>query len=113
MGYAFITENRPIFAVRVMRRMLLVHQSGFQAWPRELPSQRVLEDQRQTVLLKLAWDESGEVCGYRKLRDDLCNTGEDISPNWAWRLARLAGIRAFLVVRANLTTSRKLALLKA
>ena len=30
----------------------------------------------------------------RKLHDDLCDLGEDISPNRAWRLARLAGISA-------------------
>ena len=41
-----------------------------------------------------AWDDSGKVYGYRKLHDDLCDLGEDISPNRAWRLARLAGIRA-------------------
>jgi putative transposase len=53
-----------------------------------------LEDRRQTKLIKAAWKESGEVYGYRKLHDDLCDLGEDISPNRAWRLARLAGIRA-------------------
>jgi putative transposase len=92
--YAFIAENRLIFAVRAMCRMLLVHPSGFYAWLREPLSPRALEDQRQTVLLKQAWDDSGEVYGYRKLHDDLCDMGEDISPNRAWRLARLAGIRA-------------------
>jgi putative transposase len=92
--YAFIAENRLIFAVRAMCRMLLVHPSGFYAWLREPLSPRALEDQRQTVLLKQAWDDSGEVYGYRKLHDDLCDLGEDISPNRAWRLARLAGIRA-------------------
>jgi putative transposase len=92
--YAFIAENRLIFAVRAMCRMLLVHPSGFYAWLRDPLSQRALEDQRQTVLLKPAWDDSGEVYGYRKLHDDLCDMGEDISPNRAWRLARLAGIRA-------------------
>lgn len=92
--YAFIAENRLIFAVRAMCRMLLVHPGGFYAWLREPFSQRALEDQRQTVLLKQAWDDSGEVYGYRKLHDDLCDMGEDISPNRAWRLARLAGIRA-------------------
>ena len=94
MRYAFIAENRLIFAVRAMCRMLLVHPSGFYAWLREPFCQRALEDQRQTVLLKQAWDDSGEVYGYRKLHDDLCDLGEDISPNRAWRLARLAGIRA-------------------
>ena len=74
--------------------MLQVHPSGFYAWLREPLSQRALEDQRQTALLKQAWDDSGEVYGYRKLHDDLCDLGEDISPNRAWRLARLAGIRA-------------------
>ena len=56
-------------------------------------SQRVLEDQRQTVQFKKAWDDSGEVYGY-PLHDFLCDMGEDISPNRAWRLARLAGITA-------------------
>lgn len=89
MRYAFIAENRLIFAVRAMCRMLAVHPSGFYAWLREPFCQRALEDQRQTVLLKQAWDDSGEVYGYRKLHDDLCDLGEDISPNRAWRLARL------------------------
>ena len=60
-----------------MCRMLLVHPSGFYAWLREPFSQRALEDQRQTMLLKQAWDDSGEVYGYRKLHDDLCDLGED------------------------------------
>jgi putative transposase len=37
------------------------------------------------------WDTA---YGYRKLHDVLCDFGEDISPNRAWRLARLAGIKA-------------------
>ena len=52
-----------------MCRMLLVHPSGFYAWLREPLSQRALEDQRQTKLIKKAWEESGEVYGYRQLRD--------------------------------------------
>jgi hypothetical protein len=34
--------------------MLLVHPSGFYAWLRETLSQRALEDQRQTKLIKTA-----------------------------------------------------------
>lgn len=94
MKYAFIAENRLVFAVRAMCRMLAVHPSGFYAWLREPFCQRALEDQRQTKLLETAWDDSGKVYGYRKLHDDLCDLGEDISPNRVWRLARLAGIRA-------------------
>ena len=83
MRYAFIAEHRLVFAVRAMCRMLLVHPSGFYAWLREPLSPRALEDQRQTKLIKTAWEESGEVYGYRKLHDDLCDLGEDISPNRA------------------------------
>ena len=83
MKYAFIAEHRLVFAVRAMCRMLVVHPSGFCAWLREPFCQLALEDQRQTALLKQAWDDSGEVYGYRKLHDDLCDLGEDISPNRA------------------------------
>ena len=77
MRYAFIAENRLIFVVRAMCRMLLVHPSVLYAWLREPFFQRALEDQRQTKLIKTAWEESGEVYGYRKLHDDLCDLGED------------------------------------
>ena len=50
------------------------------AWLHEPLSQRALEDQRHTVLLKQAWDDSGEVYGYRKLHDDLCDLGA--WPGW-------------------------------
>ena len=83
-----------MFAFRAMCRMLVVHPSGFYAWLREPLSQRALKDQRQPKLIKTAWEENGEVYGYRKLHDDLYDLGEDISPNRAWRLARLAGKRA-------------------
>ena len=61
MRYAFIAKNRLIFAVRAMFRMLMVHPSGFDAWLSEPLSQRALEGQRQTMLVKTAWEESGEV----------------------------------------------------
>ncbi|BAQ70588.1 integrase catalytic region [Rhodovulum sulfidophilum] len=52
MRYAFIAENRLIFAVRAMCRMLLVHPSGFYAWQREPLSQRALEDKGVVAQLK-------------------------------------------------------------
>ena len=101
MKYAFIAENQLFVAVRTMCRMRLVPPSGFHAWLREPLSQRAPEDQRQTKLIKAAWEESGEVYGYRKLHDDLCDLGEDITPNRAWRLARLAGIKPRLVIKRS------------
>jgi len=77
-----------------MCRCLRLHPSGFYAWLKSPLSLRALEDQRQTDLLKTAWEESGNIYGYRKLHDDLCDQGETCCPNRVARLARLAGISA-------------------
>jgi putative transposase len=92
--YAFIKVHRPQFAVRAMCRMLCVHPSGFYAWLKNPLSKRAVEDQRQTALLREAWQDSGKVYGYRKLHDDLRDQGETCCPNRVARLAKLAGIRA-------------------
>jgi putative transposase len=92
--YAFIAEHRPLFSVRAMCRCLRLHPSGFYAWVKNPLSLRAHEDARQTKLLKVAWKESGNIYGYRKLHDDLCDLGETCCPNRIARLAKLAGIHA-------------------
>ena len=77
-----------------MCRLLRIHPSGFYAWLRTPLSKRACEDERQTDLLRKAWEESGKVYGYRKLHDDLLDHGETSYPNWAARLTRIAGIKA-------------------
>lgn len=94
MKYAFIEAHRTIFFVRSMCRILRVHPSGFYAWMKQPFCHRAMEDKRQTSLIKAAWEESGKVYGYRKLHDDLCDQGENVSPNRIARLSKLAGIRA-------------------
>lgn len=89
-----MAEHRPIFSVRAMCRCLRLHPSGFYAWVKNPLSHRAQEDERQTKLLKEAWKESGNIYGYRKLHDDLCDLGETCCPNRVARLARLAGIHA-------------------
>ena len=73
--------------------MLDVHPSGFYAWVKEPLSHRALEDERQTKLVKDAWNDSGKIYGYRKIYDDLVDMGESVSENRVARLARLAGIQ--------------------
>jgi len=57
-------------------------------------AQEPCEPARQTELIRQAWNDSGRVYGYRKLRDDLLDHGETCCPNRVARLTRLAGIRA-------------------
>ncbi|MBR2573673.1 MAG: transposase [Loktanella sp.] len=72
----------------------MVHVSGFYAWLKEPLSQRAQDDERQTELIRQAWEDSGKVYGYRKLTDDLRDQGERVSQNRVARLASLAGISA-------------------
>jgi putative transposase len=94
MRYAFINGHHQQFSVRRMCSMLSVHPSGFYAWFKRPFSKRALEDKRQAVLLKKAWEDSGKVYGYRKLHDDLQDQGETCCPNRVARLTRMAGIKA-------------------
>lgn len=75
-----------------MCRVLMVHFSGFYAWPKELLTARALEDARQTELIHQARKDSGKVYGLRKQTDDLRDAGEACSENRVARLANLAGI---------------------
>lgn len=114
MKYAFIEAHWPLFSIRAMCRVLLVHPSGFYAWLKNPLSKSAVEDQRQTMLVKEAWEESGEVYGYRKLHDDLCDQGEVCSLNRVARLARLAGIKArsaINVAPASMVASHRLLLI--
>jgi hypothetical protein len=88
MKYAFIRAHQTEFGVRAMCRVLRVHFSGFYAWLKEALIRRAQDDERQTELIRQAWFESGKVCGYRKLADDLRDLGAQVSEN---RVARLAG----------------------
>ena len=74
--------------------MLRVHFSGFYAWLKYPLSHRAQERERQTGLIRRASSDSGKVYGYRKLADDLCDQGEQISVNCAARLSSLVGIAA-------------------
>ena len=94
MKYAYIDQHRGQHPIRTLCKMLSVHPSGFYAWLNKPLSKRALEDARQTVLAKDAWEDSGKIYGYRKVYDDLIDLGECISENRVWRLMRLAGLQA-------------------
>ncbi len=65
MKYAFIRDHCAEFSIRAMCRILKVHFSGFYSWLKKPLSKRAVEDERQTDLIKDAWEESGKVYGYR------------------------------------------------
>ena len=57
MVTGFIKENRPMFSVRSVCRVLRVHVSRFYAWLKEPLSLRPQADLRQTDLIRQAWTD--------------------------------------------------------
>jgi putative transposase len=93
MRYAFVKGHHQQFNVHRMCSMLTVHPNAFYAWLKRPFSKRSVEDERQTALLKEAWEDGGKVYGYRKLHDDLQDQGESCCPNRVARLTRMARIK--------------------
>lgn len=84
-----------------MCRCLRIQPSGFYAWQNSPFSQSARDDAWQTELIRQAWNGSGQVNGYRKLRDDLVDQGETCHPNRVARLTKLAGIKAQICYERN------------
>lgn len=94
MKYAFVEAHRARWPVRRLCSLLDVHPSGFYAWKRQPKSDRTIEDDRLTGLIKQFWLESGAVYGYRKIHTDLRSCGEQCGPNRVHRLMKQTGLRA-------------------
>ena len=80
--------------MRRMCRVMNVHPSGYYAWRTSPTSARQREDSRLLGLIKQFWLESGGVYGYRKVTDDMRDTGERCSRHRVYRLMRTEGLRS-------------------
>ena len=94
MKYAFVRDHASEFRIQAMCRVLRIHRSGYYAWLKAPESAREKDDRRIVGLMKQVWLESGCVYGYRKVRDDLIELGEQLGKERAARLMRREGLRA-------------------
>jgi len=92
--YAFIRDHETQHAVRRMCAVMQVHPGGYYAWKAQPVSARAMQDQRITACIKLCWQDSGRVYGYRKISRDLCEMGQACGKHRVARLMRLAGLRS-------------------
>lgn len=67
--------------MRAICRCLAVQTIGYYAWQKSPLCQRARDDARQTDLIRIAWNDSGKVYGYRKLHDGLVDHGETCCPS--------------------------------
>lgn len=73
-------RNQPGLTVVKMCELLEVSQSGFYDWKNRTPSETAKRRKRMERLVQLAFDESDETYGYRRLHAELERWGEKCCP---------------------------------
>ncbi|MFX2698513.1 hypothetical protein [Enterobacter bugandensis] len=76
MKYAFIRENAVNWPVRVQARLLGIHPSGYYAWLKQPDIAPAPGEHRLYVQVRQLWLDSGKEYGYRRIYEDLRDSGE-------------------------------------
>ena len=109
MKYAFIREQRNIFSVATMCRMLKLHRSGFYAWLEKPLSDRAVEDSRLLKLIKQFYIASGATYGSPWIHRDLRDAGERCSVHRVARIMRENKLKAQIGYKRRYMKGGKLA----
>ncbi len=94
MRYGFIAKHRAQWPVRVMCRVLQVSASGFYEWDGRAPSQRSVDNDKLTGLIRQSFSASDGTYGSRRVWCDLREWGHCVSLNRVARLMAVAGLVA-------------------
>jgi transposase InsO family protein len=94
MKFRFIAAEKARYPVRVLWHCLRVSRSGFYAWARRGPSERVRQDARLIAQLRLVHADSRQTYGRPRLCRALHARGIAGSGKRVARLMRVAGLRA-------------------
>jgi putative transposase len=92
--YGFIAEHRAQWPVRAMCRVLQVSASGFYEWDGRSPSQRSVDNEKLTGLIRQSFAASDRTYGSRRVWEDLREWGHCVSVNRVARLMSVAGLVA-------------------
>jgi transposase InsO family protein len=91
--YRFMLAEKANFEVTFMCRMLALARSGFYAWLKATPSQKVLEERALVVHLHEAFRQSGATYGSPRLYRELRARGHQVGRHRVARLMRREGLR--------------------
>lgn len=94
MKYGFIAKHRAQWPIRAMCRVLQVSASGFYEWDGRSPSQRSVDNDKLTGLIRQSFAASDRTYGSRRVWEDLREWGHDVSVNRVARLMSAAGLLA-------------------
>jgi putative transposase len=102
--FAFIEEEKAMFPVAMMCRVLEVSRAGFYAWRTRPEAIRVGEDQRLAVEIAAIHAESHRRYGSPRVHAELRERGRGTSRKRVARLMRIQGLRARHKRRFRTTT---------
>ena len=94
MRYGFIAKHRAQWPIRVMCRVLQVSASGFYEWDGRSPSQRSVDNEKLTGLIRQSFAASDRTYGSRRVWQDVREWGHCVSVNRVARLMAAAGLVA-------------------
>ncbi len=94
MRYGFIERHRSVWPVRTMCQLLKVSRAGFYEWVGRPPSDRALDNERLTGLVRQSFAMSDRTYGSPRVWRDLVAWGERVGENRVARLMRLAHLKA-------------------
>jgi putative transposase len=104
--YRFVDEEKAVFPVTTMCRLLGVSPSGFWAWTRRPPSERARSDAALTDEIRRIHLRSRGTYGVPRVHAELVEEGTRCSRKRVARLMRAAGIEGVHRRRAARTTVR-------
>ncbi len=104
MKFRFIEEHRAEYGIRRMCAVLSVSASGYYAWRKRPPSQRQLANERLMTQIRVIFEASRQLYGYRKVYRTLLAKLIACGRNRVARLMRLAGLQSKRRRRYRVTT---------
>ncbi len=105
-GFEFIDDHKGQFDIAVMCRALGVSKSGYYEWIKRPPSVRKINDEILTARIAQIHADSRETYGYRRVTNELNDTGGKVDEKHVHRLMADAGIQGLTRRKFHRTTKR-------
>ena len=105
--YEFIENNKEIFPVLIMCRVLKVSRSSYYSWINRTETNRELRNKKLIFLIKTIWKDSRKIYGYKRITAQLNQMGYHCSKHLVYRLMKELGIRSKVKKKFKITTLSK------
>lgn len=105
MKYSFMNQEKCLFSLKIMAKILKVSLSGYYRWLKEPFSQRELRRERMKALVITEYEKSKKRYGSPKIAKILRASGEVVSRKYIGKLMKELGIRSIVKRKYIATTN--------